>query len=130
MGKKLILVCAPDIPCTEVPCLKAHIKESLVDPDYKLVTNYDVTWQIVDVQPGDIVSIVAPNIPPAETVAVREKIDKLDDDPLIVLNYEAYVTVVPGDDISSVRDVYREQHINYLQKQAEKLGCELTPKKK
>jgi len=36
------LVIAPDVPCTELKALKTHFKEAMKDPEYSLVTNYEV----------------------------------------------------------------------------------------
>jgi hypothetical protein len=41
-GDRLV-VTAPDISVTELKVLRAHVKKALTDPDYYIITNYDLS---------------------------------------------------------------------------------------
>jgi hypothetical protein len=43
-----LMVKAPGVPASELKALKAHVEEAIGDPDYTVVTNYEVTVQVVE----------------------------------------------------------------------------------
>lgn len=44
------LVTAPGVPETQIAQLRAHVDEAKADPDYTIVTNYEVNWNEIDAQ--------------------------------------------------------------------------------
>ncbi len=87
--RRVLLVCAPDVPSSETKALEAHILEALADPEYKVIVNYNISVQELLV--GDkTLFISAPDIPPSECMVLRKKFN----DPkvkVIVVNYNVSV---------------------------------------
>ena len=101
------LVIAPDVPNSELKALEKHFEESLADPTYTLVTNYEVRTDLFNFAPErENASIVAPYIPLEECRALRKKFDRAVKKSLrtkkpsyIFVNYEMRVDVnsrIPG----------------------------------
>lgn len=101
------LVIAPSIPCSELKALEKHFEESLADPTYTLVTNYEVRTDLFNFAPErENANIVAPDIPLEECRVIRKKFDRAVKKSLrtkkpsyIFVNYEMRVDVgsrIPG----------------------------------
>lgn len=105
------LVIAPDVPLSELKALKTHFIESMKDPDYTLVTNYEVRTDLFNFAPErENANVIAPNIPSSEVFALRKKFDRAVKKSLrtkkpsyIFVNYEMRVDVtsrIPGNVIN------------------------------
>jgi hypothetical protein len=96
MTKKLTFVVAPAIPLSERDALEKHFHEAFADPDYTVVTNYEV--KVANLEPEEFLLIAAPNVPPNELFALRAKIDEAlagEIPPVIVVNYDIDLNVIP-----------------------------------
>lgn len=96
--RTITFVSAPDIPLSEVAALEAHMRQAMRDPEYKVVTNYDVHVQTIELYEGAYLIVRAEDATPAEVIALRRFVDNHD---LVVRNYKmvvgAYHAHDPGD---------------------------------
>jgi hypothetical protein len=95
MSRRTIhLIVAPDIPACECIALEKHVKEALVDPDYTVVVNYEVRWDILTIEDGDrLIVTVTDEVTSDNVEALREKLN----DPntyVAAVNYEVSTTIV------------------------------------
>jgi hypothetical protein len=97
----IFLVEAPQIPTSELKALEKHCREAILDPDYTLVTNYEVRITVIERQPYAMLVVTANGIPTSEVLELRKRIDTALDaekpeDRLVVLNYECQIFTVPS----------------------------------
>lgn len=85
-SRRVLIVCAPDVPPSEITFLEEHFRKALADPDFVVVVNYNVYVASLDYGDQTSLAISAPDIPPAELAVLRKKIDDPTTD-LIVVNY-------------------------------------------
>ncbi len=101
------LVIAPSLPCSELKVLERHFQEAMLDPQYTLVTNYEVRTDLFSFIPErDAANVIAPDIPPDEVTALHKKFDRAVKKSLrtkkpsyIFVNYEMRVDIgsrIPG----------------------------------
>ena len=95
---RITLVVAPGIPESEREALESHVRETVLDPDYTLVLNYDAVMDEVLIPEGSKVLIVANGIPVSDLAKLRERFNaaRLAEKPqnrVIVVNYEVRIDV-------------------------------------
>ena len=105
------LVIAPNIPLAERFELEKHVKESVLDPDYAVILNYEALMQEFVIPENAKVLIQAPGIPVSEITALRERFDKVramekPEDRVLVVNYEVRIDVIAPDKNASYGEVY------------------------
>jgi len=94
--KKITFVVAPGIPMAEAIALQTHVDEAGTDPDYTVVTNYEV--KTVEIDDEEFLLTYAEGVPVAEVLALRAKIDRIKQGgvpPVIVVNYELETVLLP-----------------------------------
>jgi hypothetical protein len=87
--RKITFIIAPTIPNSEREALEKHILEAGNDPDYTVVTNYEV--KAVELGEDEFLLAAADGIPLAEVMLLRSKFDAIKAGgvpPVIVVNYE------------------------------------------
>jgi len=94
------LVEAPQIPTSEVAALTEHIREAILNPDYVVITNYEVQFTVVEKLPFNLLIINAPSVPYEEVKALRVRVESAlaaekPEDKLVVINYECLVYPMP-----------------------------------
>ena len=96
MSRTLNFVSAPGIPSVERDALEKHVKDAIDDPDYVIVVNYEVRWDVIEIDAGDkLLATTESGLPTGDVAALQKKLsDKTTD--LIVVNYKAKVHVIRG----------------------------------
>jgi hypothetical protein len=97
----IFLVEAPQIPTSERAELEKHCREALLDPDYTLVTNYEIRITVLERHPNEMLIVTADGLPVSEVLELRKRVDAALDaekpeDKLIVVNYECLMFTVPS----------------------------------
>jgi hypothetical protein len=100
MSQTITLVVAPQVPTTEVAALKKHYIESILDPDYLLVVNYELRIDVIEKNLNDKLIVVAPGIPVTELKALKQMVDEAlagdkPEDRVVVVNYECLIFTMP-----------------------------------
>lgn len=99
----ITLVVAPGIPATERLALETHVRETVSDPNYTIVLNYEAMFFEVVIPEDSRVMLIAPGIPLAEIQALRSRFDavregKTPRDRVLVVNYDMRIDVLtPGE---------------------------------
>jgi hypothetical protein len=98
--KTITLVQAPQVPNSERELLEKRFKESVINPEYILIANYEVRIDVIKKKRTEKVFITAPNIPSSEVHALRQKVEealaaKKPEDRVIVVNYECLIFTLP-----------------------------------
>lgn len=93
----LTFLIAPNVPPSELKAIENHWAECRRDPNYTLVTNYDLYLKEFVVNPYQNIFISAPNVPPKEVNRLRKKVDGMRNGrakyPFTALNYDINVRV-------------------------------------
>jgi hypothetical protein len=98
----ITFVTAPGIPTSECLVLEAHVRESVLDPAYNIILNYDAQIEEVVIPEGSKILIVAPGVPVIEVRSLRERWEKARNatepqDKVVAVNYEVRIDVMSPD---------------------------------
>jgi len=97
LNSTITFVMAPSIPKAELPALRNYMTKVSTDPDYLVVTNYDVQVVRAYVPAGRRLLVTAPGIPAKETKDLRKQVKRALINPEkwpVVVNYGLVATVI------------------------------------